>query len=240
MRASFPAGSQFRQQKQLRKVVLLFPVTFDPPILLTERKSYAIITLNRPTQLNRLTREVMDELATAIKALRKNDELLTLIITGSGGIFSAGADLSEVGALDHGSAYYFSRRGQAIFASFNHAAPVVIAAIDGYCLGGGLDLALSCDLRYATPRSSFQHPGVKRGIITGWGGTQRLPRLIGTDMTRRLLVSGDRIDAEKARQIGLINGIYGDPLDSACQLAERISGQFTRQMLISIKLIVDS
>jgi enoyl-CoA hydratase len=213
-------------------------VNLDRPILLTERNSYAIITLNRPAQLNCLTRVTMEELAGAVESLRKNDGLLTLIITGSDGVFSAGADLSEVAALDPGSAYDFSRRGQAILASLNHAAPVVIAAIDGYCLGGGLDLALCCDLRYATPRSSFQHPGVKRGIITGWGGTQRLPELIGMDLTRQLLVSGDRIGAEKARQFGLINQISEDPVGSACQLAERIAGRFTREMLVAIKQII--
>jgi enoyl-CoA hydratase len=240
MTGCFPAGRLFLRRQQLDQVFLLFPVNLDRPILLTERKSSAIITLNRPAQLNCLTREVMDELARVSESLRKNAGLLTLIMTGSGGVFSAGADLSEVAALDPRSAYYFSRRGQAILASFNHAAPVTIAAIDGYCLGGGLDLALSCDLRYATPRSSFQHPGAKRGIITGWGGTQRLPRLIGMDLARRLLVSGDRIGAEEARQIGLINRISEDSLGFACQLAERIASRFTRQMLAAIKQIVDS
>jgi enoyl-CoA hydratase/carnithine racemase len=197
-------------------------VTANPPILLTRSNRHAIITLNRPAQFNCLTGAIMDKLAETIESLRGARELLSLIITGAGGIFSAGADLSEVGQLNPVTAYDFSRRGQAILAALGEAAPVTIAAIDGYCLGGGLDLALSCDLRYATPRSSFQHPGVKRGIITGWGGTQRLPGLIGVDATRRLLVAGDRIDAHEAYRIGLINRVCADPLGHARRLAEQI------------------
>jgi enoyl-CoA hydratase len=179
-------------------------------------------------------------LAEIIASLRNRNDLLSIIIAGAGGVFSAGADLSEVAGLDPVTAYDFSRRGQQLLTSLGDAAPVVIAAIDGYCLGGGLDLALSCDLRYATPRSSFQHPGAKRGIITGWGGTQRLPGLIGVDAARRLLVSGDRIDAQEAHRIGLINQICEDALSRACKLAEDISKKFTRENLVEIKKLIFS
>ena len=178
---------------------------------------------------------MMDELAEKIDSLRDHHELSSLIITGAGGVFSAGADLSEVAKLDPITAEGFSRRGQALLSSLDQAAPVTLAAIDGYCLGGGLDLALSCDLRYATPRSSFQHPGAKRGIITGWGGTQRLSRLIGVDATRRLFVTGERIDAQKALALGLINGIYEDPLDHALRFSRQIAESFTRVRLAEIK-----
>lgn len=208
--------------------------TDNPPILLTEREFYSIITLNRPAQLNRLTAGILDELSVIIKSLHDNISLRTLIITGSDVVFSVGADLNEVAALDATTAYEFSRRGQTVLSQLNGAAPIVIAAIDGFCLGGGLDLALSCDLRYATPRSSFQHPGVKRGIITGWGGTQRLPGLIGVAAARRLLVSGEAIGSDEAFRVGLINGISSDALDYSCRLAERIAERFTRQELIEI------
>ncbi len=205
------------------------------PILLTEHSHHAIVTLNRPAQFNCLTRALMEELAEIISRLSQTNSLLALIITGAGGVFSAGADLSEVAALDPATAFEFSRRGQAILASLSDAAPITIAAIDGHCLGGGLDIALSCDLRFATPRATFQHPGVKRGIITGWGGTQRLPRIVGIDVARRMLVAGDRIDAEEAHRIGLINKICEDALDYAIQFAERISTKYTRSQLIAIK-----
>jgi enoyl-CoA hydratase/carnithine racemase len=204
-------------------------------ILLTQHGHHAIITLNRPSQLNCLTMALMDELAETILRLSRNDSLLAMIITGAGGVFSAGADLSEVAALDPATAFEFSRRGQAILASFNEAAPISIAAIDGHCLGGGLDIAMSCDLRFATPRATFQHPGAKRGIITGWGGTQRLPRIVGVDAARRMLITGDRIDAGEAHRIGLINKIREDVLDYARQFAERLSTKFTREQLLAIR-----
>lgn len=177
----------------------------------------------------------MEELAEIISRLSQNNDLLALIVTGAGGVFSAGADLSEVAALDPTTAFEFSQRGQAILASFNDAAPVTIAAIDGHCLGGGLDIAMSCGLRFATPRATFQHPGAKRGIITGWGGTQRLPRIVGVDAARRMLVTGDRIDAEEALRICLVNKICEDALDYSHQFAERIASKFTREMLAEIK-----
>jgi enoyl-CoA hydratase len=213
-----------------------------PPILLTDREFYSIITLNRPAQLNCLTAGMLDELSVIIKSLHDNISLCTLIITGRDGVFSVGADLNQVATLDATTAYEFSRRGQSLLSDLNGAAPIVIAAIDGFCLGGGLDIALSCDLRYATPRSSFQHPGVKRGIITGWGGTQRLPRLIGAAATRRLLVSGEAVGSDEALRIGLINGVRADALDYACSLAERIAERFTRQELKKLmeELIIDN
>jgi len=204
-------------------------------ILLTEHRNHAIVTLNRPSKFNCLPGALMDELAGIISNLSKNDGLLALIITGAGGVFSTGADLSEIAALDPATAFEFSRKGQTILASFNEAAPVTIAAIDGHCLGGGLDMATSCDLRFATPRATFQHPGAKRGIITGWGGTQRLPRLIGIDAARGMLVAGDRIDAEEALRIGLVNKISEDALDYALQFVQRVTAKFTREQLIAIK-----
>lgn len=205
------------------------------PILLEERQTIAVITFNRPAQFNRLTQSTMNELTEMLSYLRQLDDLRVLIVNGAGGVFSAGADLKEVASLDPVTAYDFSRRGQMLLADLGEAAPVTIAAIDGYCLGGGLDIALSCDLRYATSVSSFQHPGARRGIITGWGGTQRLPRLIGVDEARRLLILGERIDAQEALRIGLINGIDEDVMSHALQIAQRIAGRFTREGLQAIQ-----
>lgn len=190
--------------------------------------------------MNCLTREAIFELSACLDRLQESRATSVLIITGAGGLFSAGADLSEISSLDPSTAYDFSRLGQKILSSIGEAAPVTIAAIDGYCLGGGLDVALSCDLRYATPRSSFQHPGTKRGIITGWGGTQRLPRLIGRDAARRMLVAGDRIGAGEALGIGLINGIEEDPLEFARGLAATITSRYSRDELPAIRNSLDA
>lgn len=204
-------------------------------ILLEERENIAVLTLNRPAQLNCLTKSMMAELAETVARLEQREDLCVLIVTGAGGVFSAGADLNEVAALDPTTAYEFSRQGQKLLASLGAAAPVTIAAIDGYCLGGGLDVALSCDLRYATPRSSFQHPGARRGIITGWGGTQRLPRLIGAGQALRLFLTGDRIDAAEAFRIGLINQICDDALGYVTQFAESIVHRFSREQLLNLR-----
>ena len=208
------------------------------PILFEERGKIAILTLNRPAQLNCLTSAMMDELAELIARLEQREDLCVLIVTGAGGIFSAGADLNEVAALDPVTAYDFSRRGQALLTALGSAAPVTIAAIDGYCLGGGLDIAMSCDLRYATPRSIFQHPGARRGIITGWGGTQRLPRLIGADEARRLLITGDRIDTAEAFRIGLVSQICDDALGYVTQFAQSIVQRFSREQLLGLKALL--
>ncbi|MEP7341404.1 MAG: enoyl-CoA hydratase/isomerase family protein [Acidobacteriota bacterium] len=205
------------------------------PIILEERGAIAVITFNRPAQFNCLTTATMAELTATLARLRERDDLCVLIVTGASGVFSAGADLNEVASLDATTAYDFSRRGQALLASLGEATPVTIAAIDGYCLGGGLDIALACDLRYATPRSTFQHPGAKRGIITGWGGTQRLPRLIGVDETRRLLITGDRIDAREAFRIGLVNRICDDALSFTQNFAADIVQRFSREQLLALK-----
>lgn len=208
------------------------------PILLEKRGSVAVLTFNRPPQLNRLTQATMAELAKCLVELRQQDDLCVLIVTGTGGVFSVGADLNEVATLASTTAKEFSLRGQALLTSLGNAAPVTIAAIDGYCLGGGLDIALACDLRYATPRSSFQHPGVSRGIITGWGGTQRLPRLIGAGEASRLLFTGDRIDAAEAFRIGLINQLCQDALSFAVQFAERTVERFSREQLLELKSLL--
>lgn len=209
------------------------------PILLDEEGRIATLTINRPAQMNCLTREAMSEIEERLNYLQHRGSTSVLIICGAGGIFSAGADLGEVAALDPESALRFSRLGQKILGSISDAAPVTIAAIDGYCLGGGLDIALSCDLRYAAPGSSFQHPGVRRGIITGWGGTQRLPRLIGRDEARRVLLSGDRIEAAEALRIGLINRIEPDVRAFARRFASEIDATSTRSQLFDIRRALD-
>lgn len=214
-------------------------MTDSPPILLDEEGRIATLTINRPAQMNCLTREAMSALEERLNYLQHCGSTSVLIICGAGGIFSAGADLGEVAALDPETALKFSRLGQKILGSISGAAPVTIAAIDGYCLGGGLDIALSCDLRYATPGSSFQHPGARRGIITGWGGTQRLPRLIGRDEARRMLLSGDRIDAAEALRIGLIDGIEPDVLDFARRFASEVDAASTRSQLLEIRRALD-
>lgn len=158
-----------------------------------------------------------------------------LVVTGSEGVFSVGADLKTIAALDKDSALAFSERGQRLMSRLGRRDRVTVAAIDGYCLGGGLDLALSCDLRYASSRSTFQHPGVQRGIITGWGGNVRLPRLIGLDAARRYFITAERIDAGEALRLGLVNGVANDVLTQACTAADRIATNWSGQQIAAAK-----
>jgi enoyl-CoA hydratase len=204
-------------------------------VLLTEFERYAVVTLNRPEQMNCLNKAMMDELAETVSCAGRDRDLRVLIVAGAGGVFSAGADLNEVAALDPATAYWFSRRGQSLLAALGRAAPVTIAAIDGHCLGGGLDIAMSCDLRFATHCATFQHPGTLRGIITGWGGTQNLPRLIGADAARRLLAEGNAIDAQEAFRIGLVNKLCENALEYSCEFADGISTAFDAAQLTAIK-----
>lgn len=207
----------------------------NDPVSLRDEGSYALLSLDLPEKLNCLSEAMLSSLESAVATLESSMHHRVLVVTGSGGVFSVGADLTSLGSLDPVSARQFSHRGQRLMSRFEQAHCVTIAAIDGYCLGGGLDLALSCDFRYASPRSSFQHPGVRRGIITGWGGNVRLPRLIGKDAARRYFLTGERIGAPEAHRLGLINGLREEPLRSARAVATLIGDNWTSAQIAAAK-----
>jgi enoyl-CoA hydratase len=158
----------------------------------------------------RLEMDVMEALAGEIARLADAAELAGVVITGSECAFAAGAEIGEVARLTAGEAFEFSRRGQAVLGAVASSAKPVVAAIRGYCIGGGLDLALACRARIGSADAVFAHPGVTLGIITGWGGTQRLPRLIGRGRAMEMLVSGGRIRAGEALAWGLVSGVSAD------------------------------
>jgi enoyl-CoA hydratase len=206
-----------------------------PPVLLSRSNRTAVVALNRPAQINRLGARMLGELERVFSSLEEDNDLAVVIVTGMGGVFSAGADLNEVAALDAQTAIGFARRGQALMSRLDHPARISIAAIDGYCLGGGLDLALGCDLRYATPRASFQHPGARRGIITGWGGTARLPRLIGDGAARWMFMTAECIDAREAYRCRLINEICEDAMARAERMAALIVSRWGPEQIAELK-----
>jgi len=188
-----------------------------------ERPGYWIVVLDCvATTPNRLRRDVLAEVQALVEAMERRTDIAAVIVTGAEGKgFLAGADLGEVHRLTPQQAFAFSRHGQDVFGRLARARPLVIAAIDGYCIGGGLDLALACDLRYATTRSVFAHPGTRLGLLTGWGGTARLPREIGRAEALRLFLTAERMSAADALRVGLLHGIVeGDVLALACQKAE--------------------
>jgi len=162
---------------------------------------------------NRLSRACVLTLTEAIGELAR--EARTLIITGNRKFFSVGADLNEIAALTGPEACEFSRMGQELMRAIAAYPALVIAAIEGHCMGGGLDLALACHRRIAAPQAVFGHRGAALGLITGWGGTQRLPRLIGKGRALGLFVAAEKVTAARAFEIGLVDWIADDPATEA-------------------------
>jgi enoyl-CoA hydratase len=193
----------------------------DPtdPILLDVRQSAAIIKFNRSAARNCLSNDTFTRLDSIVTELVSNSELSTFIFTGCDDIFLSGADIRELNRLDQEAALQFAERGQLLFARVAAAKQRTIAAINGHCMGGGLDFALACDVRIASPAAQFAHPGARLGIITGWGGTQRLPRLVGSSRAIEFFVTARRLNSAEALRNGLIHVIDASPLDYALRLS---------------------
>lgn len=175
-----------------------------------------ILRLDSHDGTNRLTRECVLRLTEAIAGMATRP--LPLVITGSERYFSVGADLSEISALDGVSALEFSRMGQVLMSAIQDFPAPVCAAISGYCMGGGLDLVLACHCRIASPHAMFGHRGAALGLITGWGGTQRLTRLIGKGRALEVFVAAEKVDAPRALRIGLIDVIAENPVAEAIRI----------------------
>ena len=196
------------------------PQTSD--LILTDtRQSAAIITFNRPATRNALSAEMLDRLDHVIADLTSRTGITTLIFTGRDNAFLSGANIRELTVLDHNAALAFSQRGQRLFQRIAASRQTSIAAINGFCMGGGLDFALACDLRIAAPLAEFAHPGAQLGIITGWGGTQRLPRIIGRTRAIEFFTTARRLKADEALRVGLINAVDPAPVAYALRLADR-------------------
>jgi enoyl-CoA hydratase len=167
----------------------------------------ATLTVNRPDKLNALNDRVIAELGEAINATRENTDVGGVILTGAGRAFVAGADISELEKHGAISAKMLAQRGQDVFRRFETSPKPVIAAVNGFALGGGCELAMACHIRLASDAAKFGQPEVKLGLIPGYGGTQRLPRLVGKGRALQLLLTGDMIDAQEAYRIGLVNRV---------------------------------
>ena len=174
--------------------------------------SSAVLQFNRPEVRNPLSRSTLDLLEQLFNQAESNPQIKRLILTGSGSIFASGADLREVGTLTAQSAVEFSERAQELFDRLASSPLLTIAAINGTCMGGALDLMLSCQRRIASSGARFGHPGARLGIITGWGGTQRLPRLIGRARALDLMLTARMVSAAEALSMGLIDEVVDDPL----------------------------
>ena len=175
-------------------------------LLTTLENSIYTITINRPDKLNALNKDVFTDLNTALNEIESNAEIKSVIITGAGAkAFVAGADIAEFGGLNKADAMVLAKRGQDIFARIENSAKPIVAAVNGFALGGGCELAMSCHFRVAAENAKFGQPEVNLGLIPGYGGTQRLVQLIGKGKAMELLMSAHMIDANEAKQLGLVN-----------------------------------
>lgn len=164
------------------------------------------ITINRPDKLNALNKDVFTDLNTALDEIEKNPEIKSVIITGAGPkAFVAGADITEFNSLNKEEAMALAKRGQDTFARIENSTKPIVAAVNGFALGGGCELAMSCHFRVASENAKFGQPEVNLGLIPGYGGTQRLVQLIGKGKAMELLMSAHMIDANEAKQLGLVN-----------------------------------
>ncbi|MFL6254202.1 MAG: enoyl-CoA hydratase/isomerase family protein [Pyrinomonadaceae bacterium] len=192
-----------------------------PPVVVEERGALAVLRINRPEQRNSLSVATLSNLDEAFSTLSARADINAFIFTGTNAVFASGADIRELQTLTPGSARAFAERGQQLFQRISEARQLTIAAVNGFCMGGGLDLALSCRLRVASPAAVFAHPGARLGIITGWGGTQRLPKLIGATRALEMFTTTRRLSADEALEFGLISNIHADALACALELAGR-------------------
>lgn len=199
--------------------------------VLTIQDSGSVLTatLNRPDKGNALNRELIgaiDRLCGEVEQLVAAGSHRSVVITGAGPkAFCAGADINELRNIEPEAAYAQMRRGQAVFDRLERLPVIVIAAINGFALGGGLELAMSADIRVAAPTVKVGQPEITLGNIPGWGGTQRLPRLVGRGIATELIMTGDLIPAERAFALGLVNALAEDPLAWAIETATRIASQ---------------
>jgi enoyl-CoA hydratase len=184
----------------------------------------ATVTVNRPDKLNALNDRVIAELGEAVDQVVSDSNVGGIILTGAGRAFVAGADISELESHGPVSAKRLAQTGQDVFGRFESSPKPVIAAVNGFALGGGCELAMACHIRIASEAAKFGQPEVKLGLIPGYGGTQRLPRLVGRGRALQLLLTGEMIDAQEAFRIGLVNRVVpaADLLTAANELMRAI------------------
>ena len=199
----------------------------------------ATVTVNRPDKLNALNATVIDELATIAAELRHDPSVRVVILTGAGAkAFVAGADIGEIAAIDGARGREFAERGQAAFRAIEALGKPVIAAVNGFALGGGCELAMACHIRLASPAARFGQPEVKLGVIPGYGGTVRLPRLVGRGRALELLLTGAMIDADEALRIGLVNRIVA--ADSLLDEARAMGRTIGQMGPVAVRLTLES
>ena len=200
----------------------------------------ATLTINRPEALNAFNEEVIEELEFVIEETIQDDNVGVIIITGAGEkSFIAGADIKAMQNMDQASALEFGKKGQLLTKIIENSPKPVIAAVNGFALGGGCEISLACHIRIASENAVFSQPEVSLGILPGWGGTQRLPRIVGYGLANEMIVSGKMVDAKEALRIGLVNHVVAltDLLDKCDEVASQILKNGPNAIAQSLKCI---
>ena len=203
-------------------------------ILLEKKGNVAIATVNRPKALNALNSEVLEDLNTMIDTVSADPEIRVLILTGSGEkAFVAGADIGEMATLSKAEGEAFGKKGNDVFRKLEMLSIPVIAAVNGYALGGGCELSMACDIRICSDTAVFGQPETGLGITPGFGGTQRLSRLVGPGMAKQLIYSARNIKADEALRIGLVNAVY--PAEELMAQAEKLAETIAKNAPIAVR-----
>lgn len=193
------------------------------PVIVEDHGSLAVIRFNRPQERNPLSIATLTIIDGIFKEMSARADISAIIFTGAEDVFASGANIRELRHLRPADARGFAARGQALFQRIADASQLTIAAINGFCMGGALDLALACRTRVASPTAIFAHPGARLGVITGWGGTQRLPRLVGSTRALEMFLTTRRVSAGEAKAIGLVDFVASPALERARELALKAS-----------------
>jgi enoyl-CoA hydratase len=199
---------------------------------ITENK-VAVVTISRPEALNALNTQVIAELEQTVDMIEKNSDLSAMILTGEGRSFVAGADIGEQYPLDLSQGRKWGQRGSAVMRRIEKLAIPTIAAVNGFALGGGCEIAMACDIILASEKAKFGQPEVGLGITPGFSGTQRLPRRVGAAMAKELIFSGKMISAVEAERIGLANHVY--PADELMNKAMEMAESFAKNAQIAVR-----
>lgn len=207
-------------------------------IIFEKKENYAVITLNRPDKLNALNKQMFDDLDDAFQKIELDESIKGLILTGAGEkAFAAGADIKELSESDRRSGKLFSEYGSKVMARLEQLRIPTIAAVNGYALGGGCELTMACAMRFASDKALMGQPEVDLGIIPGYGGTQRMPRIVGKAKAMELILSGKPVGAQEAHRIGLVNSVF--PHDALSEETEKFMSTILAKGVLAIEAAVE-
>ena len=202
-------------------------------VTLEHRGPVGLITMNRPEALNALNDQVLRDLDAVLDQVEADDSILVAVITGAGRSFVAGADIGQMSTLTAAEAKAFGVLGNRVFLKLENLTKPTIAAVNGFALGGGCELSMACDIRVASEKAKFGQPEVGLGITPGFGGTQRLARLVGPGMAKQLIYTAKNIKADEALRIGLVNSVY--PAQELLPAAEKLAGTIAKNAPIAVR-----